>query len=204
MIAGDIWFCDELSGGCGRVLADFHDGGAFVEFVEHGDVDGVGSGVSVGAELFPEEAAAKSGDGVEGFGSVSGGGEIVPTEAWEGNGEEGDVACAAPCDVGFRGGGGVASGGFRGVEAADIPWADDVCGGGQGEEVRVGCGVAVEGAPEGGYAEHEGAAGVVFEEVDELAPLIEHGGAVIEAAAPEGDEWFIEVAEESRVSGGVG
>ena len=74
VIAADIWFRDELSGSCGRVLTDFHDGGAFVEFVEHGDVDGVCSGAAVGAELFPEEAAAESGDGVEGFGAVSGGG----------------------------------------------------------------------------------------------------------------------------------
>jgi hypothetical protein len=149
VVGGEVGVVDEFEGVMdGRGGGRFDDGGGFIEFVKHGDVEAGGAMVEAGAGLGPEGLAIEAGDGVEGFVLITHGGEVAPAEAGKDDGEKCLLVLPHPCGVtedGARVGGaedlgggavGVFQGGvmaFFGVEFGDV-----------GPEVDVGAAGLVE------------------------------------------------------------
>jgi hypothetical protein len=200
VVGGEVGVVDEFEGVVdGRGGGGFHDGGGFIEFVKHGDVEAGGAVLEAGAGLGPEELAIESGDGVEGFVLAAHGGEVAPTEAGEDDGEKGFLVLGAPGEVAGLEGGDVFFGLGRVLVASDGPGADDI---GEFEDIEaggVGGGIAAAVTPVGGNAGEGGHAaefGVAVEEAEELGGVFKGVAAVVaEADAPDGDEGFALMVE---------
>ena len=112
----------ERRGADGGIVGALEDGGAFIDFVEHGLVDHSGAGVLGFDVLFPEEAALLSRDHIQfGFGF-----HIVPTETGEDDRQVFLAVFFAPVDIGSPAVAGVVSDAVEGAIAAHGPGADDV------------------------------------------------------------------------------
>lgn len=106
VVGGEVEVVDEFEGVVdGRVGGGFHDGGGFIKFVKHGDVEAGGALLEAGTGLGPEKFAIEAGDWIERFVLASHSGEVAPTESGEDDREEGFLVLGAPGEVtGLEGG----------------------------------------------------------------------------------------------------
>ena len=106
---------------CRRVVCAFKNRGAFIDFVEHGNVNHVAPNAFRGGDLRPEKLTLKPWNLVERFA-----GEIVPTESGKDDRQKVELLAIAPLAVGSPDGVSVTRRFGRVSISSDRPGADDI------------------------------------------------------------------------------